>query len=155
MFVYRPPKSSCWGNALRPRDTDLAKQKLDVFLAKYFEKVEQRNAMFSTLRWKHSELPNVAWPEEYLRPENKKWQEVEFGYTGERVMFPLGLIIPVSPLDLSSYQFIRKFGGCAPFKMSPKHFSVVVRVGKKDTLADRKPDSKVVSLLDRALSRTD
>jgi hypothetical protein len=37
MFWYRPPKSSCWGHALRPANPIQAIRKADVFFKKYFE----------------------------------------------------------------------------------------------------------------------
>ena len=76
-------------------------------------------------------------------------------FTGDRVMFPLALMIPISPQESSSYDFIKRFSASAPFKMSPKYFSVVVRTGKKGTLADRKPDAEVAARLNDALLHTD
>jgi hypothetical protein len=149
MFVYRPTKEMCWGHALRPRDDDwrVAKQRLESFLDLYFETLEPKKELKFMVRWKDSVLPNIAWPEEFLTSENKKGQEILFLFLGERVGFPLGLFIPISPLEPSSYEFIGRFSASAPFKMTPKHFSVVVRTGKKGTLVDRKPDADIVARL--------
>jgi hypothetical protein len=38
MFVYRPPKSSCWGHSIG-KDSIKAKLKLDAFFDAYFERV--------------------------------------------------------------------------------------------------------------------
>jgi len=153
MFVYRPPKGMCWGNALRPKDSDwqVAKQRLEAFLNTYFERVEQRNEMWSAWRWKNSVLPNFAWPEEYLKPEHPKMQEIIIGFTGDRVMFISGLVFPISLREPSSYEFMRRFSANAPFKMSPKHFSVIVPVGNKGKCASRKPDAEIARRLNDVL----
>jgi hypothetical protein len=149
MFVYRPSKGMCWGHALRPKDPDwrVVKQRLEGFLNMYFETLEHKDDSKFIVRWKDSALPNIAWPEEFLRPENQKRQEILFLFLGARVGFPLGLLIPISPHELSSYEFLSRFGASAPFKMSPKHFTVVVPVGKKGELADRKPDAEITKRL--------
>jgi hypothetical protein len=154
MFIYRPSKEMCWGHALRPKDTDwrVAKQRLLDFLDMYFEMVERNEDSKFIVRWKDSVLPNVAWPVEFLAPDQQKQQEVLFLFLGERVGFPLGLYIPISPQEPSSYEFIGRFSASAPFRMSPKHFSVVIRTGKKGTLADRKPDADVATRLQEALA---
>ena len=153
MFIYRPSKDMCWGNALRPKDTDwrVAKQRLLGFLAMYFEMVERNEDSKFIVRWKDSALPNIGWPAEFLAPDQQKQQEILFLFLGERVGFPLGLTIPISPQESSSYEFLGRFSASAPFKMSPKHFSVVVRVGNKGTLADRKPDADIVARLQSVL----
>ena len=149
MFVYRPPKSMCWGHSLRPKDADwqVAKARLETFLHIYFEQVEDRNVGSSVWRWKLSVLPHVAWPADFLKPENQKWQNIDFGFTGDRVSFPFGLRFPLSIHEPSSYEFLKRFGASAPFKMSPKHFAVVVAVGKHGKFADRKPDAEVAKQL--------
>ena len=154
MFIYRPSKEMCWGHALRPKDADwrVAKQRLESFLAMYFETLEHTDDSKFVVRWKHSILPNIAWPEEFLKPEFQKRQEILFLFLGERVGFPLGLLIPVSPASTSSFEFIGRFSASAPFKMSPKHFSVVVREGKKRNLVDRKPDAAMTKRANEALS---
>ena len=154
MFVYRPSKSMCWGHALRPKDMDwrAAKQRLLDFLDIYFEMVERDEDSKFIVRWKDSALPNVAWPEEFLTPEFQKQRQIMFLFLGERVGFPLGLLIPISPQEQSSYEFIGRFSANAPFKMSPKHFSVVIRTGKKGTLSDRKPDGDIVARLEEVIT---
>jgi hypothetical protein len=132
-------------------DWRVAKQRLEGFLRTYFEILEHKDLEF-ILRWKDASLPNIAWPEEYLEPENQENQEVWFCFSCDRVRFPLGLPIPISPDDPSSYEFIGRFSASAPFKMSAKHFSVVVRAGKKGTLVDRKPDAAIAQRLNDALS---
>ena len=149
MFVYRPPKGMCWGHALRPKDPDwqVAKQRLDAFLSIYFDRVEERNVGSSIWRWKVCALPHVAWPEDFLKPENQKWQNIDFGFTGDRVMFPFGLRFPLSIHEPSSFKFLARFGASAPFKMSPKHFTVVVPIGENGKFADRKPDVEITKRL--------
>jgi hypothetical protein len=149
MFVYRPPKGMCWGNALKPKDPVIAKQKLDAFLETNFELVKQRNAMFSMLRWKRSALPSVDLPEEYLKPE---YHEFWFGFTGDRVMFPSGLWIPILPQEMSSYEFLSRFSESAPFTLSPRHFSVLIPSGKHGRLVSRKPDGNIARRLHDAIS---
>lgn len=153
MFVYRPSKDMCWGHALRPKDTDwrVAKQRLEVFLGMYFEMVEHKDDSKFIVRWKDSLLPNIAWPDEFLTPEFQKRQEILFLFLGERVGFPLGLSIPISPTSPSSYEFIGRFNASAPFKMNPKYFSVIVRTGKKGTLVDRKADADIFARLQAVL----
>ena len=154
MFVYRPSKDMCWGHALRPKDADwrMAKKRLQSFLDMFFETLEHKDDSKFIVRWKDSALPNIAWPEEFSAPESQKRQEILFLFLGERVGFPLGLVIPISPQESSSYEFIGRFSASAPFKMSPKHFSVVVRTGKKGTLVDRKPDAAIAKRLNETLS---
>ena len=155
MFVYRPSKGMCWGHALRPKDTDwqVAKQRLDAFLNLYFDLVEERHIGSSTWRWKISALPHVAWPEDFLKAENQKWQDIDVGFLGERVSFIFGLRFPLSIHEPSSYEFLRRFGASAPFKMSPKHFTVVIPVGKNGKLADRKPDAEITKRLNDVFLR--
>jgi len=61
------------------------------------------------------------------------------------------LSIPISPQEAASYEFLGRFGASSPFKISPKHFSVVVRTGKKGTLAGRKPDTDIIARLQSVL----
>lgn len=154
MFNYRPPKSMCWGHALRPKDADwrVAKERFESFLGEYFEMIEEKDDSKFVVRWKDSALPSIEWPEEFLKPENHKSKEILVLFLGERVAFPLGLLIPVSTENQSSYEFIRRFNESAPFKMSPKHFCMVARVGKKGALADRKPDAATLARLESVLA---
>ena len=153
MFIYSPSKEMFWGNTHRPKDADwrVAKQRLLDFLGVFFEMVERNEDSKFIVRWKDSVLPNIAWPAEFLAPDQQKQQEILFLFLGERVGFPLGLTIPISPQESLSYEFLRRFSASAPFKMSPNHFSVVVRVGKKGTLAGRKPNTDIVARLQSVL----
>jgi hypothetical protein len=153
MFIYRPSKDMCWGHALRPKNSDwrLVKKNLEDFLTKYFQILERKDDSKYMIRWKDSVLPNIAWPAEFLEPDQQKRQEILFLFLGERIGLPLGLYFPISPQEPSSYEFIGRFSACAPFKMSPKHFSVVVRIGKKGALADRKPDADIITRLQTVL----
>ena len=108
------------------------------------------------LAWKNSALPNVEWPEEFLEPENKKWRGPFLILTmrsGGRFMFPLGIQIPISIKEKSSYEFLGRFAADAPFKMNPKHFQVLVPVGKKGALAFRKPGPEIAAQLRQALTK--
>lgn len=106
------------------------------------------------LFWKNSVLPNVDWPEEYLKPGNEKCLAslcmVNLGAM-RRIMFGGGLSIPVSPNEPSSYEFLKRFSADAPFKMSAKHFSVIIPIGKKSKLASRKPDAEVFKKLSKVI----
>jgi hypothetical protein len=150
MFLYRPPKSSCWGNAIRPKDPIKAKAKVNDFFAAYFEPLEPEwdpsRQMTLTLNWKTSILPRVEWAPEYSKPGNEQWQKVMFIVTGDRIIFMLGLVFPISVNDLASYEFLRQFSENAPFKMSAKHFQTGL-VGKNGKLAWRKPDPGVAARL--------
>jgi hypothetical protein len=154
MFVYRPSKGMCWGHALRPKASDwqVAKQRLDAFLNIYFDLIEERHIGSSIWRWKNSALPHVVWPEDYLKLENQKWQNIDIGFRGDRVSFIFGLRFPLSIQEPSSYEFLRRFGASAPFKMSPKHFTVVVPVGKNDKFTDKKPDADIMKRLNDVFS---
>ncbi len=151
MFSYRPPKSSIWGGAIRPKDPLKAKQKVNAFFATYFERLDPEwdtTRQFSfQLNWNTSTLPNVEWPEEFLKPENQRWQQVFFIIAGDRISFPLGLHIPITSSEAASYQFLGRFAVDAPFKMSTKHFQVSVPIGKKGNFAWRKPDANIAARL--------
>jgi hypothetical protein len=70
---------------------------------------------------------------------------------GGRLMFPMGLLIPVSSHDSGSYDFLGKFSADAPMKMNPKHFLVFTIGGKRATKAWRKPDSDIVANLQEVI----
>lgn len=145
MFSYRPPKSSFWGHAIRPADPLKAKQKVNAFFETYFQKLEPewdttRQLTFE-LNWKNSVLPNLDWPEDYLKPGNEGWRRVVFVLTGNRIMF-LHFVFPISPQEPASYEFLGRFATEAPFKMSPKHFQVGIPC-KNGKLAWRKPDAGI------------
>lgn len=155
MFSYRPPKDNCWGGAIRPKDPLKAKQRVNTFFATYFEPLNPEwdvTRQFNlSLSWNISVLPKVEWHEEFLKPENQKWQKFFFVVTGDRVMFPMGLRFPISCSEAASYQFLGRFAADAPFKMSAKHFQVSVPVGKKGNFAWRKPDASVVARLQEVI----
>jgi len=65
-------------------------------------------------------------------------------------MFAGGLWIPISFTEPTSYEFIRRFSGDAPFKMSAKHFKVGVLVGQ-DLGTLRKPDAEIAARLQSVL----
>src|ERR1051325_5282907 len=64
MFVYRPPKGSCWGHSIGRTQTE-AMPKLDTFLDVFFQRVEQQSPTTLVLAWKDSVLPKVEWPEAF------------------------------------------------------------------------------------------
>ena len=67
-----------------------------------------------------------------------------------RLMFPMGIVFPISPQEPASYEFIRQFSQATPFKMSPKHFQVGI-IAKTGKLAWRKPADDVAARLQEAL----
>jgi hypothetical protein len=144
MFVYRPPKSSCWGHALKPLS------KLEAFFEAYFEPVEHNQPGTRVMTWKTSILPNTDWPEAFLKPEAQVSRQLFFIVRANRLMFPMGIVFPISPQESSSYEFLRRFGQKTPFKMSPKHFQVGI-LGKSGRLAWRKPDADVAARLQEVL----
>jgi hypothetical protein len=91
MFVYRPPKGSCWGHSIG-KDSAKAKQKLDALFDAYFERVESQSPTTLVLAWKSSVLPKVDWPEAFQGPENQKVRQFLFMVMGDRVMFPMGIV---------------------------------------------------------------
>ena len=149
MFSYRPPKGSCWGHMIRPRDPSKAKERVNNFFGKYFERLEPewdttRQLTFE-LKWNEALLPNVDWPKEFLRPENERWRRVLLLLTGNRVMF-MQFLIPISAGEVSSYEFLGRFSAEAPFKMSPKHFQVGLPA-KNGSLVWRKATGGVAARL--------
>ena len=149
MFVYRPPKGSCWGHSIGKNPVK-AKLKLDAFLDAYFERVDSVSPTTLVLAWKSSVLPKVEWPEAFQGPENQKVRQFLFGVMGGRVMFPMGIVFPLSTIEPASFQFLRRFSTDAPFKMSAKHFQVGI-VGKAGSFAWRKPDAEIAAKLEEAI----
>ena len=147
MFVYRPPKGSCWGHAI---SKDQVKGALSVFVGTYFDRVELMGSTTLVLAWKSSVLPKVEWPDEFLGPERQKLRQFLFGVMGDRVMFPLGIVFPLSTTEPASFEFLRRFSADAPFKMSPKHFQVGV-VGKSGKFAWKKPDAEIAAKLEQCI----
>src|SRR5439155_18572391 len=149
MFVYRPPKGSCWGHSIG-KDPVKAKLKLDAFFDAYFEQVDSVSPTTLVLAWKSSVLPKVEWPEAFQGPENQKVRQFLFGVMGDRVMFPMGIVFPLSTIEPASFEFLRRFSTNAPFKMSAKHFQVGI-VGKAGSFAWRKRDAEIPAKLEEAI----
>ena len=141
MFVYRPPKGMGWGHAKDPQ------KKLDTFLDTYFERVEQQSPTTLVLAWKDSVLPKVEWPAAFQGPENQKVRQFLFMVMAGRLMFPMGIVFPLSSAEPASFEFLRRFSTDAPFKMSAKHFQVGV-VSDTDKFAWRKPDAEITAKLE-------
>lgn len=69
----------------------------------------------------------------------------------ERVSFPLGLFIPVSPSDPASYEFLKNLCRDAPFKFSAKYFKVGMPTVKKGKLKYVKATGEIAARLARAM----
>jgi len=149
MFVYRPPKSSCWGHSVG-KDSTQAQAKLDIFLEAYFEKVDSVSPTTLVLAWKDFVLPKVEWPAVFQGPENQKVRQFLLGTDGYRVMFPMGIVFPLSTGDPTSFEFLEKFSKDAPFRMSTKHFMVGV-VACNGKFSWRKPDAGIRAKLEEAV----
>ena len=149
MFVYRPPKGSCWGHSIG-KDPIKAKEKLDAFFDAYFERVVSLSPTTFVLAWKSSVLPKVEWPEAFQGPENQKVRQFLFGVMGDRVMFPMGIVFPLSTVEPASFEFLGRFSSEAPFKMGVKHFQVGI-VSNNGKFAWRKPDSEIAAKLEKCI----
>jgi hypothetical protein len=149
MFVYRPPKGSAWGHAIG-KDPAKAKAKLDVFFDAFFERVEQQSPTTLVLAWKDSVLPKVEWPAAFQGPENQKVRQFLFMVMGDRVMFPMGIVFPLSTTEPASFEFLRRFSTDAPFKMSAQHFMVGV-IAKNGSFAWRKLDAEIAAKLEEVI----
>lgn len=103
------------------------------------------------LEWKVSALPNVDWPDEYLKSE-KLQRSLFTVYLRNHGFVVTLLTIPLSSKEPASYEFLRKFSDDAPFKMNPKHFRIIEPVGKNNKLAQRKPDAETFARLQRVLT---
>jgi len=157
MFVYRPPKGSFWGHALRPRDPQKAAERLRLFFETYFEGPYEMDAQGAyDLSWKESILPNIDWDPSLLMPENERFRKVSFlmsSFPYDRVSFMLGLLIPVSPSDPASYEFLKRFCRDAPFKCNAKYFKVGVPTAKKGKLKYTKATGDVAARLVSAVEQ--
>jgi hypothetical protein len=147
MFKYTVPKSSCWGHVIRPKDPLRAKQRVNTFFETYFERLapewDASRQISQVLSWRPSVLPNVEWPEDFLKPENQK---VFFVLTGNRVMFAGGITFPFSSSEPASYEFLTRFVGDAPFRMSPQNFRVRV-LSARGRWAWKKPEGEMAERL--------
>jgi hypothetical protein len=146
MFVYRPPKGSCWGHSIG-KDQTTAMPKLEAFIDAFFERVEQQSSTAGVLAWKDSVLPKVEWPDVFLGPDNQKLRQFLFMVMGTRVSFVMGIVFPLSTVEPASFEFLRRFNAAAPFKMSAKHFMVGV-AAKNGKFAWRKPDAAILAKLE-------
>ena len=146
MFIYRPPKSSCWGHALG-KDPVKAQARLDTFIATFFDRVELQTPTTLVLAWKDAVLPKVEWPEPFLGPDRQKWRQCLFMVIGGRVAFPLGILFPLSLTDPASFAFLGRFSTEAPFRMSAKHFMVSV-VNRSGKVVWRRPDDSTLARLE-------
>lgn len=118
---------------------------LESFLDIYFAPIEKEDDFTFNLTWKAAALPHIVWPEEYLRPELQRFQQVLMVWLIDRVSFPLGLQFPLSQTDPASYEFLGRFNADAPFKLIPKHFKVVTNGKRKAVL--KKADEATVARL--------
>lgn len=146
MFIYRPAKSSAWGHSIG-KDPIKATLKLDALFDTYFERVDSVSPTTLVVAWKDSVLPNVEWPEAFQGPKNQKVRQFLFGVMGDRVMFPMGIVFPLSTVEPTSFEFLRRFSTDAPFKMNAKHFMVGV-LAKKGSFAWRKPEADIAARLE-------
>ena len=150
MFVYRPPKGSCWGHSIG-RDQTTAIPKIEAFVDTFFDRVEQQNARTLVLAWKDSVLPKVEWADAFLGPDKQKLRQFLFMVMGNRVMFPIGIVFPLSTVEPASFDFLKRFGTDAPFEMSAKHFMVGI-TAKNGKFAWRKPDATILAKLVEQIS---
>ena len=146
MFVYRPPKGSCWGHSFG-KDQTTGIPKLEAFFDAFCERIEQQSPTTLVLAWKDSVLPKVEWPDVSIGPDKKKLRQFLFMAIGNRVMFPMGIVFPLSITEPASFEFLRRFSAAAPFEMSAKHFMVGI-TAKNGKFAWRKPDADVAAKLE-------
>ncbi len=149
MFVYRPPKGSCWGHAIG-KNSVKAKLKLDSLFDTYLERVEAQSPTTLVVAWKDSILPKVEWPEVFLGPDKQKLRQFLFSVMGNRVMFPMGIVFPLSTIEPASFEFLGRFSADAPFRMSAKHFMIGV-IAKNGGFAWRKPDADIAAKLEAVI----
>jgi hypothetical protein len=69
---------------------------------------------------------------------------------GTRVMFPMGIVFPLSTIEPASFEFLRRFSTGAPFKMSAKHFMVGITANNRK-FAWRKPDAEIAARLEQVI----
>jgi len=119
--------------------------KLEAFFDVFFERVEQQGSTTSVLAWKDSVLPKVEWPDVFLGPDNLR--QFLFMVMGNRVMFPMGIVFPLSIVEPASFEFLRRFSTEAPFKMSAKHFMVGI-TANNGKFVWRKPGADIAAKLE-------
>jgi hypothetical protein len=149
MFVYRPPKGSCWGHSLG-QDQTTAMPKLEAFIDTFFERVEQQGPTTLVLAWKDSVLPRAEWPDVFLGPDKQKLRQFLFMVMGTRVMLPIGIVFPLSNVEPASFEFLKRFSADAPFKMSAKHFMVGITAAN-GKFAWRKPGADILAKLEECI----
>ena len=103
------------------------------------------------LAWKDSVLPKVGWPDVFIGPDKQKLRQFLFMVMGNRVMFPMGIVFPLSTTEPASFEFLRRFSADAPFKMSAKHFMVGI-TAKNGKFAWRKPDADIAAKLEEFIA---
>jgi hypothetical protein len=145
MFVYRPPKGSCWGHSFG-KDQTTGLPMLQAFLDTFFDRVGQQGPSTLILAWKDSVLPKVDWAEAFLGADKQLLRQFLFMVRGNRVAFPMGIVFPLSITEPASFEFLKRFSGEAPFKMSTKHFMVGITAGN-GKFAWRKPEADVAEKL--------
>ena len=121
--------------------------KLEAFFDAFCERVERQNPTTLVLAWKDSVLPKVEWSPAFQGPENQKVRQFLLLVMGNRVMFPMGIVFPLSTSEPASFEFLRRFSTAAPFKMSAQHFMVGV-IAKNGSFAWRKPDAEIALRLE-------
>ena len=155
IFLYRTPDMTA-GEACRPGDSAEAKEKLDSFLDKFFERVEpdKHNELCMTfkLNWKSTALPNAEWPKQFLKAKNGHSRLIKFILIGDRISIPSGIVFPIPLKEPTSYNFLKQFSSETPFKMSTQHFKIAIPIGKKGRYAERKPDAEISARLNEAIS---
>jgi len=149
MFVYRPPKGSCWGHSVGKTQTN-ALPVLNAFLDTFFERVDQQSPTTLVVAWKDSVLPQIEWANAFLGPDMQKVRQFLFMVMGNRVMFPMGIVFPLSITTPASFEFLKRFSAEAPFKMSAKHFMIGIEA-KNGRFAWRKPEADIAAKLTEAV----
>ncbi len=160
MFSYRPPKSSIWGHALRGRDAAAAERNALGFLDAFFEPLDPSTFRPSPsyfdcdLKWKRAVLPDPAYPEQFAPGNGARWLRTSATVNianGSRIMFPEGLLIPVSPTEASSYKFLSRLSAAAPFRMSARNFQLLAPTAARGKYRARKPDDALLARLLQAI----
>lgn len=122
--------------------------KLDIFRDAYFSRVDKVSPTTLVLAWKDSVLPHVEWPAAFQGPENQKVRQFLFMVMGNRVMFPMGIVFPLSTVEPASFEFLGRFSADAPFRMSARHFMVGI-ISSAGKFAWRKPDTEIAAKLEK------
>ena len=102
-----------------------------------------------SLTWKDSVLPNA----EDTETEEGKVAAPLFNVNlsaGGRIMFPMGIYIPVPPAQPSSYEFLGKFSADAPFKMTAKNFQTRIP-NSRGAMVWKKPEGEIAMRLNEAI----